>query len=585
MAGRDRIYRTIVSILAARRYVAVLLAVFFIWPIWASGQSSFKITSFGTDAGGTLSPSAAISNSISSQYHFFGRHHIVHRYTGEVNLGLVFLSNPLQRSRLFSLDYRVLYPLKYLFSHRVTGLNDRFNPYIYAGLGIVRYQRLNVKVQNDPLLRESEGAISNTSIWNNGNGWTFQVPLGVGTDYQLDDYASLRITGGYYLLGSQSVIGNTGTVDGFFGATVGLKFNPFGSDRDNDHIPTIREINDTRTYPDNPDSDGDGLLDGDEVFRYKTNPLKRDSDGDGLADGDEVLIYKTNPLLLDTDGGLIDDGAEVRQHSNPHDWADDHPIKSNQVKVVKWLPAYPVAAYRTYKPFYYNTLEYQLGDESKQTLRNIATLLQADSTLGIKVLGFADKRGDGTMNRALSNVRSWFVGKYFLEKGISASRIAMIGYGEDRPIQAPASKLLDENRRTELQLSYDLLKKKTADYKTFPAIQLPSEAPYLIPPAAIQFDPYSDQLSEKATRWLSALVQFLKEHEEYEVLISGVADHRGSAVVNNMLREARAASVTQFLLNNGISFKRLRIVHQEGSNPEGGRGVLVRGKKRSAQEK
>lgn len=539
--------------------VLLFVLLLIVSPTLIKAQSSSKITSFGSDVGGTL-----FSNSISSQYHFFARHNISKQLIGEANLGLGFLSNPFRRSRLFSLDYRVLYPLKSLIPGPGK-FTSRFTPYLYTGLGIARYKRLNVKVQDDPLLQKSDSAIPNTSFWNNGSGWVAQIPIGIAVDYQLDDMTAIKVSAGYHILAGQSVIGNNAKLEGFLGATVGLKFRPFGSDWDKDGIPTNREMNDILTYPDNPDSDNDGLFDGEELYTYKTDPLNPDSDGDGLSDGQEITKYGTNPLLIDTDGGLVNDWDEVQRGGNPLYMFDDRPLATVMpTKEIKIPSAENVLAYRTFEPLQYETLHYHWKEVSKETLSKVSQLLQVDEELKVKVAGHADKRGNRVMNRSLSNVRSWYVAKYLLEQGIDAQRIHQVGFGEERPSEQNEYAV---NRRTEIKLSYNLPLEESAQIdENLPTIRDQVGDSYLIPHSIIQFGHFSDQLSDNGKRWLQALAKFLSNNEKYKIQISASGDNSGSYAVNEMLREARATSVAKFLVNNGISFDRLQIT--EGPKPE-----------------
>lgn len=568
MVLRDHIHNVIA------RYQKTIAIAFIVMTVACApragfGQSAFRMTSFGTDLGGTLFSNSAISGPISGQYHFFGRHSLGKGYMGEANLGLVFLSNPARRSRLFSLDYRILIPFKAIFSS--FPIDNGINPYLYGGLGTARYQRINVKVQNDPLLRKSDGAIPNTSIWNNGNGWVAQIPLGVGTDIQLSDEAALRLTAGYNIFAGKSVLGAKSNWEGFLGATAGLKFYPFGNDWDNDRITTADELYNTRTYPNNPDSDGDGLRDGQELYFYKTDPLSSDTDGDGLTDGEEILTYHTNPLIVDTDGGLVSDGEEVQRSSDPNMRADDLPSRVTSNIVAQTPESRDVVGYRSLGSFHYGTLKYEWHAADEPSLRKALQLLKIDHSLKIKATGYADERGDSVMNCSLSNLRSWNIQKYFLERGISPDRIYGIGLGEIE--NAVNANSYAANRRTEIRLAYRIPPFTTeVGDENLPAV--PADNKNLIPEDAIQFAPYSDQLDKKAERWLKALAKYLTVNKGYAIQIIGTTDGSGSEAVNTMLHEARAASVAKYLVNIGVSFDRLQIVDSPAEVQK--RSVIIR---------
>lgn len=56
---------------------------------------------------------------------------------------------------------------------------------------------------------------------------------------------------------------------------------------------------------------------------------------------------------------------------------------------------------------------------------------------------------------------------------------------------------------------------------------------------------------------LGRLVEFLREHEDREVLIEGHTDSTGEEAYNQRLSESRAQAVRQFLTRNGIANKRV----------------------------
>ena len=100
------------------------------------------------------------------------------------------------------------------------------------------------------------------------------------------------------------------------------RFNPLdatdaAADFDDDGLPNLLEVIQSRTNYDSADTDGDGLSDYAE-WNGPTNPLKADTDGDGLSDGAETTLG-TSPVNADTDGDGLPDGWEVRYGYNPLD--------------------------------------------------------------------------------------------------------------------------------------------------------------------------------------------------------------------------------------------------------------------------
>ncbi len=64
-------------------------------------------------------------------------------------------------------------------------------------------------------------------------------------------------------------------------------------------------------------------------------------------------------------------------------------------------------------------------------------------------------------------------------------------------------------------------------------------------------------LNEKSNSELQRLVKFLNKNESYDILILGFTDEIGSELNNKKLSEARAKSVYNYLINNGINKNRL----------------------------
>lgn len=532
--------------------IRYILAVFLLCITATSikGQSRFEISEFGSEVGGTLLTSSLFSNPVSSQYRFFAVHDIDTRLSGEVNAGFGFLSNPLQKSRLYDLEYRIHYTLSDVFHPKDNALSRRFNPFLYAGLGISRYQRLNVDPQSDPLLQKS-GKVSNSAIWNNGSGWVARLPLGIGASYRLDDITAIRLTGGYQLLAGQSVVKNNAESEGFLGATLGLSFRPFGSDWDNDRTPTSDEMRHVLTYPDNPDTDGDGLLDGEELYFHKTNPRNPDTDGDGLSDGSELMIHFTNPLLFDTDGGMVSDGKEVARSSNPLNRADDRPLAYKYRLKIESVSASDVSYYRSMPKINYSSLGYELTKAAKEQLQPVVNILEESDSIQVSIKGFTDKNGDSIMNRSLSNVRAWKVAEYFLEQGISFDRIITQGYGEDYPVRKGYSPdILARNRRSELYLGPHISKVGNVYPLNSPSENMKS--------VNIAFNKFSDSLSIDAKIKLNGLIDSaLSESATLEISAAGYVS--GSMELNRMLVCARTAAITKYLIAAGIDYETIRI--------------------------
>ena len=85
------------------------------------------------------------------------------------------------------------------------------------------------------------------------------------------------------------------------------------------------------------------------------------------------------------------------------------------------------------KDIYFRFDQYDLDDQSRDTLRQNARYLQANSGAMIEIQGHCDERGTNNYNIALGERRSHSTKMYLVSQGVSARRIHVISYGEERP--------------------------------------------------------------------------------------------------------------------------------------------------------
>lgn len=235
-------------------------------------------------------------------------------------------------------------------------------------------------------------------------------------------------------------------------------------DTDGDRLSDYDEINKYRTDPKKSDTDGDGLADGDEVLKHRTDPLKMDTDGDGLNDYEEVFAFKTDPLKadtdndglndfaevkthrtdpnnIDTDGGGMNDGAEIKAGRNPLDPKDDlYDLKKDAKLVLSGIN--------------FATGSSTILANSAVTLQKVYDSLQALPEVNILITGHTDSVGSDADNQALSMRRANSVKTWLVNKGISSSRIQVVGQGESEPIAS--NETLDgraQNRRIEMSVT------------------------------------------------------------------------------------------------------------------------------------
>ena len=98
---------------------------------------------------------------------------------------------------------------------------------------------------------------------------------------------------------------------------------------------------------------------------------------------------------------------------------------------------------------FFATNESVLTTASRDTLRKQATWLRANSEITVVLEGHADERGTREYNLALGERRANSAKDYLMTYGVSASRISVISYGKERPVDSGSNPLSwSKNRRS-----------------------------------------------------------------------------------------------------------------------------------------
>jgi peptidoglycan-associated lipoprotein len=88
------------------------------------------------------------------------------------------------------------------------------------------------------------------------------------------------------------------------------------------------------------------------------------------------------------------------------------------------------------------------------TLDRKAAILIANPGVKIRISGHADERGSDEYNLALGNRRAAAAKRYLENKGVDASRIEVISYGEERPLNPGSDETAyAQNRRDEFEVT------------------------------------------------------------------------------------------------------------------------------------
>jgi peptidoglycan-associated lipoprotein len=96
--------------------------------------------------------------------------------------------------------------------------------------------------------------------------------------------------------------------------------------------------------------------------------------------------------------------------------------------------------------------QFTLSAEARSILGNNAKYLQANSGTKVVIEGHCDERGSDEYNLALGESRALAAKSYLVSLGISAKRLSVISYGEEKPLSKGAGESAwGQNRRAEFK--------------------------------------------------------------------------------------------------------------------------------------
>ena len=97
---------------------------------------------------------------------------------------------------------------------------------------------------------------------------------------------------------------------------------------------------------------------------------------------------------------------------------------------------------------FFATNKSTLTTASRDTLRKQAAWMRKKADLKFSIEGHADERGTREYNLALGERRANAVKDYLMTYGISGSRLSVISYGKERPVNSGSNPLAwSQNRR------------------------------------------------------------------------------------------------------------------------------------------
>ena len=106
----------------------------------------------------------------------------------------------------------------------------------------------------------------------------------------------------------------------------------------------------------------------------------------------------------------------------------------------------------SFENVHFDTESAVLDATAKRKLDAVATVLERNPDVVVEISGHADSRGPEDYNMRLSVNRAESVSRYLAQQGVDASRMAVRGFGESRPVASnDTASGQAQNRRVELQ--------------------------------------------------------------------------------------------------------------------------------------
>ncbi|WP_316633078.1 OmpA family protein [uncultured Flavobacterium sp.] len=245
------------------------------------------------------------------------------------------------------------------------------------------------------------------------------------------------------------------------GVSVDANGCPLDKDKDKDGVAdsldACPDIAGTVALKGCPDSDHDGVADINDKCPDTKKGTKvdqtgcpMDNDKDGISNDLDRCPDVAGPLSLngcpDSDGdGVADmnDGCPTVKGTIENKGCPE--ITKQDIQRINYLGS---------KIFFENNSE-KLKVASLVQLDELANLINKYQSSKLVIEGHADSNGNDAFNLELSQKRTESVKKYLIKKGIDASRLTAIGYGESKPIASNKTALgRAKNRRVELKINY-----------------------------------------------------------------------------------------------------------------------------------
>lgn len=259
---------------------------------------------------------------------------------------------------------------------------------------------------------------------------------------------------------------------------------------------------------------------------------------------------------------------------------------NNQVQKRSLIPL-EVGQKMVLNNIYFDFNKASLKPESKTELHNLYNLLQNNQGLYAEIAGHTDNIGSRYYNQQLSESRAQAVYDFLIEQGIDRKRLKVVGYGDSKPMVnniTPEGRKI--NRRTEFQVidieqspdgfsARDSVRAENASFK-LPVVVSEDLNDSALPIKAHFLFNNGSFLTDYSKMRLNTILEFTKQDKDLKLFIRGFEDVENEDSELG-LRNLRAKTVYDYLINNGLAEERIEILQDEKDESHSSdKGILRR---------
>ena len=175
-----------------------------------------------------------------------------------------------------------------------------------------------------------------------------------------------------------------------------------------------------------------------------------------LVAGLMMTVSCSKPTVVSSEAGIEDQAAmDAAAKAAEQERIKAQQLKEQMAQEKAMKEAKIVAAKKRFlnQNIHFDYDSAELSPMAKTVLKEKAEWLMTNPAVRVIVQGHCDERGTTEYNIALGERRAQAVKKYLANLGIAASRMDMISYGEERPLDPAANEAAyRKNRRAQFVL-------------------------------------------------------------------------------------------------------------------------------------